>query len=109
MELIVSYSPMSGALTIWNPELAQRESSEVVTVHDKTPDDWSLYLDLLHGEFVSLVCADVWGTPDWSLWLSLYLPDSVVSEIADAVSGWAAQHASVGVARFARYRTTIAI
>lgn len=94
MEISIGYRPCNGLLTLHNMEnedLLDMEAGkdDVVCLQDGTDEKWHTLIAFYKDEFLAMTALGVKDqAAGWNLWLSLYLPDSVVAEICDMIERW---------------------
>ena len=102
MRLQVSYRPLSGCLFVIDADVDEKflngDDVDIDYTHDndededEDEDEWNVCLGMYGDEFHSFVVLGVRTVvPYWNLWLSFYLPDAVVAQIAHAIIRWDAE------------------
>jgi hypothetical protein len=97
MKLNISYRPFSGTLMVWdslNDVLPENSLAEIVLTHvDGDKDNYFVAIGTLDGEFHELQVLDCHGAGQgWNLWVSGYLPDTVIGRVMELVANWYAEY-----------------
>lgn len=111
MELWVSYRPSVHWLTVYNGierTMTDEQMDEVVHFQDDDDDNWHLLYSFYRDEFFSMTGLGIQdGAKGWDAFLSLYLADEVVSQIADLVIEWDADFLNGDGRRTAKERAML--